>query len=362
VWAIDPVRDVAILHIEPEEVRDAGLIPLNLAEDFFIPRTDDGHGVVFSAGWRDQLQVLSAGERFRSFQFQSGDVLRVSSNAVRPGDSGGPLLNEDGQVLGVVSSGRSWSPDPDVLDAELCLASDLRRANALRAARSSPVSIRSALRNAAVEAPNADVLHVASLMATVRQLDEQRSSVYERVVSAMQQAPDDATLQFLAGSVLQAMGHDERASAAYRSALDGLAEYFPALYALGHIAYQNGDLEQAEILFEQTRQFEPYRQLASLGLARIYTAWLRYDLAEEALQEVLGRDPSYAPALYLLGYGFLARARTSEAEAIAVRLDHVDPAWADALRMQLSSPIIAPPSLEPVPRVTLAVVSTPNSR
>lgn len=361
VWAIDPIRDVAILHINPDDVSRAGIEPLTLSDEFNRVPRNDGHGVVFTAGWRDDLQILSAGARFHSLRLSTGDVLRVSTNGVRPGDSGGALLNEHGDVLGVVSSGRGWTPDPDVLSAELCLAADPRRALADRAAMDEPVSLRSALRQAAGTAPNAEVLQVASLMTVSRRFREDPSTGFEIVRNAMSTAPNDASLQFLAGSVLQELGEDEMATSAYQAALNGLADYFPALYALGHIHYNRGELDRAEELFHQTRAFEPYDQLGSMGLARIYVARAQYDLAEAMLLDVLEHDAQYAPATFLLGYIYIAKGRTDESEALAIRLDHIDPGWADALRVQLRSPIIGPPTLQPVPRVSVAT-AVPISR
>lgn len=353
-WAIDPIRDVAVLFVNPEHIRDAGLTPLDLADEFHRPVRNDAHGVVFTTGWREGLQVLSAGMRYQSLEFPGSDVLRVSANGVRPGDSGGPLLNSEGEVLGVVSSGRSWTSDPDVLSAELCLAADPRRALAHFAAMDRPASLNTLLRDAAGSAPNADVLHVASLLTVSERFRENPQTGMERLRNAMNSAPDDASLQFLAGSVLQELGNRELASSAYQAALDGLTEYFPALYALGHLHYQEGDLNEAEALFLRTRQFAPYAPLGALGLARVYTARAQYQLAQDMVRDVLGYDASFAPALYLLGYGYIAMDQRQEAEAIAARLDHIDTGWADALRLQLNTPIIAPAALRPIPRVAVA--------
>ena len=352
VWAIDPVRDVAVLHVDPEPVRRAGILPLTLAERFDadLLRDDEGDRVTFTAGWPGGVQQHTMGWQHPSLRFGPADVLRVTANAVRPGDSGGPLLDAEGHVLGVVASGRSTQDARDVLREDLCLATDPRRALANRLAEPAPRSLRHVLQEVAREAPNATVLQAASLLnARVRAEEvEQHLGV---ITDAAQAAPDDVALQFLAGSVLQAYGEDERAALAYQAALAESAEYFPALYALGHVYYERGELEDAERLFEQTRSFSPYARLGALGLARVYTAQLRYEHAAEALVEVLDRDPHYAPALYLLGYGLLARGRVDEAEALAVRLDRTAPAWADVLRLHLSEELLRPTALAALPRI-----------
>ena len=138
VWAIDPVRDVAILRVDPEATRQSGLAPLVLPPDLSRGFQAIGEGAAFTAGWPDGIQQPTAGERYRSLRFETGDLLGVSSNAVRPGDSGGPLLNEQGEVIGVVSSGRSTNRERDVLREDLCLAADPRRAHCSRRTGFSP--------------------------------------------------------------------------------------------------------------------------------------------------------------------------------------------------------------------------------
>jgi len=353
VWAIDPVRDVAILYVDPESVQRAGLSPLSLSPDLSVGFQAIGEGVAFTAGWPNGIQQPTAGERYRSLRFETGDLLGVSSNAVRPGDSGGPLLNVQGEVIGVVSSGRSTNRERDVLREDLCLASDMRRALAVRIVREEPVSLRDALREAARDAPNGEVLHAASMLMMPGQAGRNAGEHLAQIAAAAQRAPNDAALQFLAGSVFQAVGDDERAEASYLAALNGLSDYFPALYALGNMHYQRGEYEQAEELFERTRSFAPYARLGALGLARVYTARLQYADAAEALAVVLGHNPDYAPALYLLGYGHLAQGRIPEAEAIGFRLDRIDSGWADALRLHISVPLLHPAIVRPLPRAEI---------
>ncbi len=353
VWAIDPVRDVAILRIDPNFAIRAGLKPLALSPDLYQTYSATQDGVVFTAGWPDGIQQYTAGERYRSLRFETRDVLGVSSNGVRPGDSGGPLLNERGEVVGVVSSGRSTGREADALQEDLCLAADPRRAIAERIVRSEPVSLRAGLREAGHEAPNGEVIEAASMLMMPGQARQHPDGYLAQMALAAQRAPNDASLQFLAGSVFQAMGDEARAEAAYTAALNGLSDYFPALYALGDMHYQRGEYDVAEELFGRTRSFAPYARLGALGLARIHTIHLRYTAAAAALREVLVGNPDYAPALYLLGYGHLAEGRILEAEALAVVLDRIDPGWAVALRFQIEAPLLHPPGIRPLPRAEI---------
>jgi tetratricopeptide (TPR) repeat protein len=332
-------------------VRAAGVAPLALAEAYdadLVGAPEDG--VALTAGWPGGIQQPTAGARYPGLRLGPADFLRVSANPVRPGDSGGPLLDTDGRVLGVVASGRSANGATEDLRETLCLAADPRHALAARLAQPRPVALWRALREAAA-LPNTDAITAATLLLTPGLRVADPAAHLLRLDDAARRAPQDAGLQFLAGSVYQALGQDDRAVAAYRSALADAADYFPARYALGHVYYQRGDLDEAEVLFGQTREAAPYARLAALSLARVYTARLRYDEAEAALAEVLAYDPDYAPALYLLGFGLLARDRDDEAEAVAIRLDRIDPSWADALRLHLRREVFRPAALAALPRV-----------
>ena len=117
VWSIDPMRDIAVLHIEAKEVRRAGLTPLPLAP----PHERGGAGMpAFTAGWPDGVQNTSVGIRYEDLHPVSGETMWVSSNRVRPGDSGGPLLDRHGRVLGVVTSGRTAAAGTDFLVEDVC--------------------------------------------------------------------------------------------------------------------------------------------------------------------------------------------------------------------------------------------------
>lgn len=351
VWAIDPARDVAVLYVSPRSVERAGVEPLRLSERFDPDLLGlEEEGATFTAGWPSGVQQASRGGRYPSLRFGTADVLRVASNPVRPGDSGGPLLDEEGRVLGVVSSGRSTGGHADVLREDLCLATDPRRAWAQRLAQSEPQSMRRMLRDVAQD-PNATVLQAASLLATTPDGHPEAERQLARVVDAVRQAPHDVTLQFLAGSVFQAYGDDALAADAYRAAVDDVADYFPAVYALGHVHFERGEYGHAEGLFARTRAFAPYARLGAFGLARVQTARLDYTAAAASLAEVLDHDPQFAPALYLLGYGLLAQGRDAEADAIAIRLDRLDPSWANTLRLHIRRDALRPVALAALPRV-----------
>jgi Flp pilus assembly protein TadD len=318
----------------------------------------------FTAGWPDGAQQTSVGVRYTDLHPLPQETVWVSSNRVRPGDSGGPLLDREGRVIGVVTSGRTALSGTDVLVEDVALATDPRKALGLRLRRSQPYGLREVLDVHARAGARAHA-RVLELATSLTKPSGWRSGERDRHVQALRlvagEAPRDPALQFLLGATLDQLGDEERALEAYRTAFAADADYFPAAYALGHHYFQRGEYEAAEALFEQTRSGTPYATLSALGLARIYAAELRYDEAEAALREVLRRDHRFAPALYLLGYCQLAQGQVREAAALAVRLDGLDKGWAERLRLHLRQPILHPVALAVLPPAVLppAVPSQP---
>lgn len=351
VWAVDPVRDIAVLHVDPREVRRSGLSPLALAPPYARGQAGDP---AFTAGWPEGAQQTSVGVRYADLRPVANETIWVSSNRVRPGDSGGPLLDREGRVIGVVTSGRTALSGSDFLVEDVALATDPRKALGLRLRRAQPFGLREVLDVHARAGAHAHA-RVLELATSLTQPTGWREGERDRHVQALQlvasQAPRDPALQFLLGATLDQLGDGQRALEAYQTAFAADASYFPAAYALGHHYFLQGDYEAAEALFARTRTGTPYATLSALGLARVYAAELRYAEAETALRDVLRRDHRFAPALYLLGYCQLAQGQVREAAALAVRLDALDGGWAERLRLHLRQPILQPVALARVPPV-----------
>ncbi len=350
VWAIDPVRDIAVLHVDPAAMRRADVTPLTLAPTHERGALGDP---AFTAGWPDGVQQPGVGLRYNDLHPVENETIWVSSNRVRPGDSGGALLDKQGRVLGVVTSGRT-AEGLDVFAENVCLATDPRRALALRLQRAQPYGLRQALEvhARAGARSHARVLELATtLTQSMGWRPGERIQQEEALRLVADEAPNDPALQFLLGTTLDQIGERHRAAEAYRAALDGDAAYFPAAYALGYHYLRTGEFDAAHVLFEQMQQGTPYAALAALGLARIYATQLRYVEAERAIREVLRRDHHFAPALYLLGYCLLAQGRVAEAGGLTVQLERLDRHWAERLRLHVEQPILQPAVLASVPPV-----------
>ncbi len=338
-WALDPSRDVAVLAVDPEDARAAGLVVLPL------DATPD-RGLA-AATMRDGRAVVA--RRFADVR-ADGERLFVSASGVHPGDSGGPLLSPTGAVLGVVVSGRATEGEADLLREDIALAADLRPTLADAWAAERPERLTRALARLTRDDAAAQAMEAASALQIARPAE--RPAAHAAALRAIAgSTPDRVTLQFLVGSAFEAAGRPSDAVGAFASAWAG--GYVPAAYALAHYALRAGQTDDALALFERVREAPPYAHLGAFGVAQAAVAASDYAAAEAALADVLDHDPAFGPALYLLGVVRLAQGRVAEAQALRVRLGPSSE-WAAGLALMIRSPGLRPETLRPLPPLALA--------
>jgi len=340
VWSIDPKRDVAVLQIDPEEVRKAKIKPLRMAprEPVTAWRTSpENDRVVFTSGWPGGVQQSEAGILFRTSQIYNDDAIWLSSNRVRPGDSGGPLIDRRGRVVGVVSYGMSAGTHATQLLEYVSTATDPRPALVERSLMEKPVGLGS-FRNH-VFYDHYPVARAVKVMATLTEFAYLRrrsdpatvDQLLKDLDSAVAQSYDVTRLHFLQGSIYQMLGEFDQASNAYRQTLSLRREHYPAAYSLAycHLALRAYDL--AADLFDFTSRFEPYRDLAEYGLAQANMQLLQYDEAIYHLRRIIHHHQDFAPAMYLLGRAYIGKGSERAAVRMLVKLEEVSPAWAELL-------------------------------
>ena len=365
-WAIDPARDVAVLYIDPKWTSREGMTPLRLAPVFSVvaPEWDvgwDGAGdrVAFTSGWPGGVQRSTVGKRYEGATLDPSEAFWVTSNAVRPGDSGGPLLDGRGRVLGVVTSGATGYQRRDVLRYEVCLATDPRPALGQRLLATRPRRLSALTRHLERRAqPHMQALRLAlqtnlgrpALRTSGTALDE----ALDRLDAAVEKAPTDAGLLFMRGAIRQRLGTRGAALEDYRSVLAAWEGHFPAAYLLAVHHLHDHAYVEAERLFRHTRRYPPYAGLATYGLAQVQMRRLHYEQAATHLQAVLHRRPGFAPALYHLARCYFALGNLPRVRQLLVKLQATDPAWSAKLERMMRYPVLQPVVLKPLPRAKIS--------
>jgi len=340
VWSIDPRRDVAVLQIDSKAVREANIQPLALAPVEFAnswrapPEADR---VVFTTGWPDGMQQSAGGVLFHVSQLYDDDAIWLSSNRVRPGDSGGPLLDRRGRVIGVVSYGMSSADGGGQLLENVSTATDPRPAITQRLLTERPEGL-GAFRDEdffAVD-PEARAVKVMSLLtefAHLRRGSDPRMvrGFLSELDVAVEQGYEVSRLHFLQGSIYQMLGRFADASDAYERTLSLRENHYPAAYSLAYCNLAMRLYDEAANLFDFTSHFEPYRDLAEYGLAQASLQLLRYDDAIYHLRRIIHHHDDFAPALYLLGRAYVGNGDEEAAARILVKLRATSPGWGELL-------------------------------
>lgn len=360
VWSVDPVRDVAVLYVEPGVAEDEGIVPLSLQSigTGSVEAVDLGRAV-FTYGWPGGLRRSTAGVRFDGARL-GYDRAWVTSNAVGPGDSGGPLLNSHGEVVGVVTLGTMVDSRPDVLEETVCIANDPRPALGLVNSALGPRSLRSMFADGNFRSrPYVQAFRLLAMIGRGERFGTSLRAELDAFENSLATRNSDPGLHFFRGILYRMLGTPHAADSSFANVLDLFEEYFPAAYLLGVERFREGRLEQAAHYFQRTILAEPYRNLAKYGLARTLMRLHRYEEASQLFREVVSHDPDYAPAIFHLALCHIARGDKGGMAIASARLGRVSRVWRLELDRVLRNEVLHPKTLQQMPLARFRVAKTP---
>lgn len=97
----DPKKDIALLHLDRMPARELQLATGGEAGDSAVVAGYPGNGPFSAIAARIRGQITALGEDIYGRTRVSREVYAITAS-VRPGNSGGPLISNDGRVLGMV--------------------------------------------------------------------------------------------------------------------------------------------------------------------------------------------------------------------------------------------------------------------
>ena len=346
LWSVDPEADVAILEIDRRIPKEEGLYPLE-----FEPKAPDVGEAVFTVGWPGGKRQLTAGVVSNRAAFGRNSVL-VSDNAIRPGDSGGPLLSSRGKILGIVTAGTVPSSLRDVLPEEVCIATDPTLAFETYTGKDKPLRMRKAfLEQSFASSTRVQAMRLMSTLQTGigwRTFRTDFSAFEEAAV-----AERDPEIMFVRGNIYRALGRPVIAESSYRRALQLDRRHFLASYLLGVHHLTQDNFEGALNQFDHTIQHGGYPNLSVFGKARALLAMKEYSAAVQYYREVLQFDATYQPALFDLGVAYIAMGERKKAVQILASLRGLGVRWANRLELVLDNPVLQPITLTPADRARI---------
>jgi tetratricopeptide (TPR) repeat protein len=239
-------------------------------------------------------------------------LLQISAT-ISPGSSGGPVLNDRAEVIGVATSGVLWGT------AGLNFAVPVDELPALLEQDDGMDLETFGERVDDIRREMAEPYFEDGRLAYQRGDVEESSRHLER---ALQLFPRYADALLLSGKIAIEQGQVDLAEQRLTLATEVDEYNVDAWYHLGEThqlkALASGELvdaARAEAAFETVLEIDGRHGKASFGLALIRIARGEFDQAEQLLTSAVDNEPGLTDAYYVLGEIYLGSDRTTEAQA-----------------------------------------------
>jgi tetratricopeptide (TPR) repeat protein len=325
VLAFDVERDLAVLLVEIQEGDDA-LPTIDLVDDLLVEPGDPvliisnplgleltvTEGIV--SAWREpkgqKLRDRTEGEAPRML-LPACRLLQISAS-ISPGSSGGPVFNEEGDVIGVATSGVLYG----MASLNFAVPADELGDLLERAEPMDLWSFRERVSRSRFELARPEY---ESAVLAIEQGERQEAENHLGRALLLFSGFEEALV--LAGRLAMEDGQLGKAKRLFDDAISSNEESAEAWYYLGTVHdFQAKDtnsssmLERAEEAYERALDLDPQHAGAAFALA---VAYLRHGLAsraEELLLTATEEDPEMVEAHYLLGEIYLQRGLNKDAE------------------------------------------------
>lgn len=318
VIAVHPEADLALLQIA-----DIPAYAVEVPGDIHFARDED-IWLTERLGTRDP-EVIRA-HVYGKFSLRGPDFLAVSKG----GEPGSPAFTEDATLLGVC---QDLQTDTGELPF-LVTAASLRN---LIAGRSKPVlldSLATPFAPAYASPIEIDGLVFRGALLTA---SGEHARAKEFLDRALSHDPLDPDAHYWTAQIFFAEGLLETAADEFLVATSADSSFHAAWHMAGTAYQRAGMLDRAVEMYQLALDVDPTAALTYCNLGSIYYHRMEDSAARAAFERAVRLDPGQGLAYYNLALLAREEGRIAEAESIQVRLEILDPGWADRLKEAMGS-------------------------
>jgi tetratricopeptide (TPR) repeat protein len=307
----DKANDLAILKIKRGNyslVTMGSMDDISIGENVYVIGSPQGLENTISDGILSGLRELAPGKK----------VLQITA-PISPGSSGGPVFNEEGKVVGVVTF--------QVRKAQnLNFAMPIDLVNYRSGIKKAPIVKSDKPRPPEVKKPEPRVVSSGPSSLTFTADDDP----VDRVSGA------EADYWFKLGLSYGKAGKYKKEIDAYKKAIEIDPDHAKSYYNLGIVYSYLGIYQMAADSYKEAIRLNPRHSDAYYNLGIAYGNLNRYDDAIKAYEEALKIRPDYASAHYNLGLIFLKTGKRDAALRHYNALRKIDPELSGKLLSQIN--------------------------